>query len=41
MDEESLNAYVGEGPLNTDNHPHISFLRSRSFKQTGWEGAAE
>ena len=37
MDEESLKAYVGEGPLNTDNHPHIIFLRSRSFKQTGWE----
>ena len=31
MDEESLRAYVGEGPLNTDNHPHISFLRSRSW----------
>lgn len=37
MDEESLRAYVGEGPLNTDNHPHVSFLRSHSFKHTGWQ----
>ncbi len=36
MDAKTLKAYVGAGLLNTDDHPHISFLRSSGFKKTGW-----
>ena len=36
MDEKTLDNYVGAGPLNTDDHPHISFLRSLGFKKPGW-----
>lgn len=37
MDEETLRNYVGEGLLNTDDHPYLSFVGPRGFKQEGWE----
>lgn len=36
LDEERVARFVGDGPINTDNHPHISFGdRLRSGTQTG------
>ena len=36
LDEQRLGHYVGEGPVNTDDRPHISFGdRLRSGTQTG------
>ena len=32
MDEKSLAVYVGDGPINTDDHPHLSFAGKRSFR---------
>jgi len=32
MDETSLDAYVGEGAVNTDDHPHLSFAGKRGFR---------
>ena len=36
LDERGLAEYVGDGPINTDDHPLISFRRSTSFRRTGW-----
>ena len=36
LDERGLAEYVGDGPVNTDDHPLISFMRSPSFRRTGW-----
>ena len=37
MDEETLRRYVGEGPLNTDDHPHISFVSPKGYSSGSWE----
>ena len=37
MDELALRRYVGEGPLNTDNHPYISFVSPRGYSSGSWE----
>ena len=29
--------YVGEGPLNTDDHPHLSFVGPRGFQAKTWK----
>ena len=37
MDEEALRHYVGEGPLNTDDHPYISFVSPKGYSSGSWE----
>ena len=37
LDERALADYAGDGPLNTDDHPRISFAGSHSFRRTGWQ----
>ena len=37
MDEVALRRYVGEGPLNTDDHPHISFVSPKGYSSGSWE----
>lgn len=37
MDAETLRRYVGTGPLNTDDHPYISFVGPRGFGRGAWE----
>jgi spermidine synthase len=31
MGEETLHAYVGDGPLNTDNHPYLEFSAAKAY----------
>ena len=33
---EAYRRYVGEGPLNTDDHPHLSFVGPRGFGAATW-----
>ena len=37
MDEVALRRYVGEGPFNTDDHPHISFVSPKGYSSGSWE----
>ena len=37
LDEVSLRRYVGEGPLNTDDHPYISFVSPKGYSSGSWE----
>ena len=37
LDESALRHYVGEGPLNTDDHPYISFVSPRGYNSGSWE----
>ena len=37
LDESALRRYVGEGPLNTDDHPYISFVSPRGYNSGSWE----
>ena len=37
MDAGTLRRYAGEGPLNSDDRPHISYAGERGFRKTGWE----
>lgn len=37
MDAGTLRQYTGEGPLNSDDRPHISYAGERGFRKTGWE----
>ena len=37
MDEVALRHYVGEGPLNTDDHPYISFVSPKGYSSGSWE----
>ena len=37
LDERALRRYVGEGPLNTDDHPYISFVSPRGYNSGSWE----
>ena len=37
MDEIALRRYVGEGPLNTDDHPYISFVSPKGYSSGSWE----
>lgn len=37
MDEETLRRYVEEGPLNTDDHPYISFVSPKGYSSGSWE----
>ena len=37
LDEIALRHYVGEGPLNTDDHPYISFVSPRGYSSGSWE----
>ncbi len=37
MDEVALRRYVGEGPLNTDDHPYISFVSPEGYSSGSWE----
>ena len=37
MDEVALRRYVGEGPLNTDDHPSISFVSPKGYSSGSWE----
>ena len=36
FDERSFAAYVGEGDINTDDHPHLSFAGKRGFRADTW-----
>ncbi len=33
---DAFRRYVGEGPLNTDDHPHLSFVGPRGFHARTW-----
>ena len=37
MDEVALRRYVGEGTLNTDDHPYISFVSPKGYSSGSWE----
>ena len=37
LDEAALRRYVGEGPLNTDDHPYISFVSPKGYSSGSWE----
>ena len=37
LDEEALRRYVGKGPLNTDDHPYISFVSPKGYSSGSWE----
>lgn len=37
LDEVALRRYVGEGPLNTDDHPYISFVSPKGYSSGSWE----
>lgn len=37
LDENALRRYVGKGPLNTDDHPHISFVSPKGYSSGSWE----
>ncbi len=37
MDEVALRRYVGEGALNTDDHPYISFVSPKGYSSGSWE----
>jgi len=37
LDEAALQRYVGEGPLNTDDQPYISFVSPRGYSSGSWE----
>ncbi len=37
LDEDSFAAYVGEGPVNTDDHPHLSFASRRGYGADVWQ----
>ena len=37
LDERALRHYVGKGPLNTDDHPYISFVSPRGYNSGSWE----
>ncbi len=37
MGEVALRRYVGEGPLNTDDHPYISFVGPKGYSSGSWE----
>ena len=41
MDAETLRRYVGPRPLNTDDHPYISFVGPRGFGPGAWEILAD
>ena len=41
LDEESFAAYVGEGPVNTDDHPHLSFASRRGYGAQVWRVLAD
>ena len=41
MDEKSLAAYVGDGVINTDDHPHLSFAGKRGFRSRTWKVLAD
>ena len=34
---DAYRRYTGEGPLNTDDHPHLSFVGPRGFKAKTWK----
>jgi hypothetical protein len=36
FDEAAFAAYVGEGVINTDDHPHLSFAGRRGFRADVW-----
>ncbi len=36
LDEVSFAEYVGMGPVNTDDHPHLSFAGRRGFRADTW-----
>ena len=35
--EEAYRRYAGDGPLNTDDHPHLSFVGPRAFHVRSWQ----
>ena len=37
MDANTLRKFVGNGPLNTDDHPYISYIGERGFRRSGWK----
>ena len=41
LDEDSFAAYVGEGPVNTDDHPHLSFASRRGYGAEVWRVLAD
>ncbi|MCY3738970.1 MAG: fused MFS/spermidine synthase [Gemmatimonadaceae bacterium] len=41
LDEDSFAAYVGEGPVNSDDHPHLSFASRRGFGADVWRVLAD
>ena len=41
LDEDSFAAYVGEGPVNSDDHPHLSFASRRGYTADVWRVLAD
>lgn len=41
LDEESFAAYVGEGPVNSDDHPHLSFASRGGYGADVWRVLAD
>ena len=41
LDEDSFAAYVGEGPVNSDDHPHLSFASRRGYGADVWRVLAD
>ena len=41
LDEDSFAAYVGEGPVNSDDHPHLSFASRRGYGAEVWRVLAD
>ena len=41
LDENSFAAYVGEGPVNSDDHPHLSFASRGGYSADVWRVLAD
>ncbi len=41
LDEDSFAAYVGEGPVNSDDHPHLSFASRGGYGADVWRVLAD
>ncbi len=41
LDQDSFAAYVGEGPVNSDDHPHLSFASRRGYTADVWRVLAD
>ena len=41
MGEKAVRAYAGDGPIHTDNHPHLEFFQPRALVNTTHKNIAE